>query len=339
MITDSIELEAGGSGDSDYSNEVLADSPAGYWRLGEASGTFAANSATAGTANAGTYARAPQLGVTSLVPSETNTATRFNAAARQHVAVPHSGSLNPTSGLTVEAWIKPDSIPAGFATVAAKPGAYALQFTGGRLEFKVEGDSTPAAAVAPAGAIQAGRTYHVVGTYDRSNVKLYVEGRLVSTTPLTEELATSPDSFHIAGWRGETEFLSATIDDVAVYGDALSAARVAQHREAAELPPPPPPPPVTVNAPTGLKAVAKSTSTIQLNWTDNSTNESEFVIQRSTSPSFASAKTFSTEANEEQLVDTGLSPNTTYYYRVRAHLAAALRNSAWSNVATARTAG
>ena len=183
MITDSIELEAGGSGDSDYSNEVIADSPAGYWRLGEASGTFAANSATTGTANSGTYSRAPQLGVTSLVPSETNTATRFNAAARQHVAVPHSGSLNPGSGLTVEAWIKPDSIPAGFATVAAKPGAYALQFTARRLEFKVEGDSTPAAAVAPAGAIQAGQTYHVVGTYDRTNVRLYVEGRLVSTVP------------------------------------------------------------------------------------------------------------------------------------------------------------
>ena len=42
------------------------------------------------------------------MPSETNPATRFNAAARQHVRVPHSGSLNPGSGLTVEAWIKPD---------------------------------------------------------------------------------------------------------------------------------------------------------------------------------------------------------------------------------------
>ena len=62
------------------------------------------------------------------------------------------------------------------------------------------------------------------------------------------------------------------------------------------------------------------------------------MIQRSTSPSFASPKVFSTEANDVGLLDTGLSPNTTYYYRVKAHLAAALVDSAWSNVASAKTA-
>ena len=335
-ITDTIELEAGGVGDSDYSNEVLEDSPAGYWRLGETGGTVAANSA--GSGNTGSYQRGPQLGQASLVPSETNLATRFNAASRQHVRVPHSGSLNPGSELTVEAWIKPDEVPAGFATVAAKPGAYALQFNAGQLEFKVDGESNPARAVAPAGAIQAGRAYHVVGTYDGTAVRLYVEGQLVNSVLFSEDPASSPDSFHIAAWRGEVEFLSGTVDDVAVYPQALSGQRVTDHREAAKLPPPPPPPPVTVNAPTGLGAVAKSASTIQLNWADKSNNESEFVIQRSTSPSFASPKVFSTEANDVGLLDTGLSPNTTYYYRVKAHLAAALVDSAWSNVASAKTA-
>ena len=41
--SDPVTITAQGAGGTSYSQEVLADSPLAYWRLGEASGTTAAD--------------------------------------------------------------------------------------------------------------------------------------------------------------------------------------------------------------------------------------------------------------------------------------------------------
>jgi uncharacterized protein (TIGR02145 family) len=70
-------------------------------------------------------------------------------------------------------------------------------------------------------------------------------------------------------------------------------------------------------APSNLQGVASSTSQINLSWTDNSTNETGFKIERRTgSANYAVVGT----VNADVLLfsDTGLTPNTTYIYRVYA---------------------
>ena len=59
-----------------YSGEVLADSPRAYWRLGEASGTSAADSS--GNNRTGTYLNTPTLSQTGALTADTNTAVAFN---------------------------------------------------------------------------------------------------------------------------------------------------------------------------------------------------------------------------------------------------------------------
>ncbi len=72
-------------------------------------------------------------------------------------------------------------------------------------------------------------------------------------------------------------------------------------------------------APGGLNATPASTSSINLSWTDNSNNEAGFEIDRATNASFtAGLVTMNAGMNATSFVDAGLSPNTTYYYRVRA---------------------
>lgn len=90
------------------------------------------------------------------------------------------------------------------------------------------------------------------------------------------------------------------------------------------------PTPVSLAAPTNLAARAISGGRIDLTWTDNSTGESGFRIQRCAGRSctnFASIAV--TGPNATSYSDTGRTPGTYYRYRVRAESSAAV--SAWSN--------
>lgn len=72
----------------------------------------------------------------------------------------------------------------------------------------------------------------------------------------------------------------------------------------------------TPDAPSGLTASESGTNQINLSWTDNSDNESEFRIERDSGGGFTQIDTV--DANSTSYSDTGLSSNTTYTYRVRA---------------------
>jgi hypothetical protein len=73
-------------------------------------------------------------------------------------------------------------------------------------------------------------------------------------------------------------------------------------------------------APSGLTATAASSSRITLSWVDNTSNETGFKVERATDSGFTANLTLvtTTAANATNYTDTGLSANTTYYYRVRA---------------------
>jgi C1A family cysteine protease len=87
-------------------------------------------------------------------------------------------------------------------------------------------------------------------------------------------------------------------------------------------------------APTNLAATAVSFSQINLTWTDNANNETGYKIERSLDGiNFAQVAT--TAANVATYSDTGLTPNTTYYYQVRAYNG--VSDSAYSNIANATT--
>jgi hypothetical protein len=87
-------------------------------------------------------------------------------------------------------------------------------------------------------------------------------------------------------------------------------------------------------APSGLAAAAVSSSQINLTWADNSSNESGFNIQQSTDGvNFAQITTVG--ANVAAYSSTGLSPSTTYYFRVQAYSSGG--TSGYSNTASATT--
>jgi Concanavalin A-like lectin/glucanases superfamily len=310
---------------SAYGRAVAGDSPVGWWRLGDTSGTTAADQEGH---NNGAYAGGATLNQTSLVPTDPNKAVAFNGSSG-YVRVPPAVAFNFTNAVSLEAWIKPTSLPAAgvFRSVLTKPESYSLQFNGPRLEFTVIQSGTRRRLQTPSGAIVAGGTYHVVGTYDGTTQRLYVNGAQVASAALTGGASVTTNPISIGSWDGASEFFAGTIDEPAVYGTVLSAAQVRAHYDAASV--------ATLAAPSNLSAAARSTSQVDLGWIDNSTGETGQVLERAASSSFSSPTDVSLATNQQSYSDTGLAAGTTYWYRVKA--VSGGTSSAWSSAVQVST--
>ncbi|MBN1674994.1 MAG: fibronectin type III domain-containing protein, partial [Kiritimatiellae bacterium] len=92
----------------------------------------------------------------------------------------------------------------------------------------------------------------------------------------------------------------------------------------------------TPAAPSGLGATALSSSRINLAWTDNSTNETGFKIDRRQSGTSDWVRIAAPAANTSAYADTGLPAETKFYYQVKAYNASG--NSPYSALAYATTA-
>jgi hypothetical protein len=104
-----------------------------------------------------------------------------------------------------------------------------------------------------------------------------------------------------------------------------TADTIAAFRQGATTPP---------QAPGGMNASAVSDVQIDLQWDDNSTDESGFELQRSGDGASWSALA-SVGANSTVYSDSGLAAGTIYYYRVRAYNGGG--SSGWSNTDNAET--
>jgi formylglycine-generating enzyme required for sulfatase activity len=94
-------------------------------------------------------------------------------------------------------------------------------------------------------------------------------------------------------------------------------------------------PGAVLEAPTGLSASPLSSSSIRLTWTDNSSNETGFKVERSPDGTSGWVQVQLAATNATSWDDSGLSLGTTYYYRVRATNSAG--DSAYSNMTSAST--
>ena len=71
------------------------------------------------------------------------------------------------------------------------------------------------------------------------------------------------------------------------------------------------------SAPTGVSVSVVSHSKLKVNWTDNVSNETGFEVYRSTTSSGTYSIVGTTAANTNNFTDTSLTPNTTYWYRLK----------------------
>lgn len=213
-----------------YSSTVLADSPVAYWRLGEASGTTAADSS--GNGRTGTYLpnsggawTGGSQGVAGPLVGDADTAVRCTASSG-YVSVANNAALRPAA-FSLELWLK--TTAGGIVMNYANGPAYAGY--GVRVYLGLPGFYVGAGAWldGPA-AVNNGQWHHVVGTYAAGTSTLYVDGAQVATGSRTASLTDAVALLIGRDSAGNVEACS--YDEVAVYGTALSAARVLAHYNA-----------------------------------------------------------------------------------------------------------
>ncbi len=265
-----------------------------HWRMGEGSGTTAYD--TTGTYN-GTYGNAPTLGSPGAITNDPNTSVTFNGST-QRASIP---SVPSAGDFSIEGWTYLTNASVNNNTVYGGSGTARLMPRPGTGSFLT---------AAYAGVTLNGTEYALQPTSPSSNINTWVywvltrQGSLLAT-------ATANINGYIAAQNNGAYYLAGSLQDVALYTNALSSTDVRNGYAAGLNGIAPTPPVLPPAAPTNFSAVP-SASAVSLSWTDSDTTSS-YVLYRSSDPSFGTSVTITLPPGTSRYSDTGLGQGVVYY--------------------------
>jgi trimeric autotransporter adhesin len=225
----------GDAAGSSYRDAVIADSPVAYWRLDD-TGTTALDQM--GHDN-GTYSGTCTHSVAGALVGDPDTALELDGSSCEVVIADPMNQLEftGTKPYSVEAWIDNAPVTVGFRVVYSKTlrmmnpiDGYALvDSTTGVYFERAVGSSAPTTAHTS----HPNNTYvYLVGVYDGSAFELYIDG--LAGAPYSDA-STMPTYMAEAliGADSSGDHFAGSIDEVAVYGYALTAQQIATHYQIA----------------------------------------------------------------------------------------------------------
>ena len=256
-------------------------------------------------------------------------AMSFNGA-NAWVTIPDSSSLDFTNGMTLEAWVKPTELGGSWRAVLVKeqPGFlnYAL--------YAHDGGPGPSGHVFVGGedryfsgsVVPTNTWTHLAATYDGTAVRLYVNGAVATTLPVSGSISPSSDPLRIGGDSVWPEWFSGLIDEVRAYNRALSPAEIQVDMGQPLGGTTATGPSTTTDtsaptAPTGLVPTTTAQTSITLNWTASTDN-----VGVTGYGSYKSGSLAGTSANTGYTF-SGLTCGTTYTLQVDAYDAAGNRSA------------
>ena len=201
----------------------VASNLVGAWGFDEASGTTTADAS--GRGNTGTLSGPTR-----------NAGGRFGGALsfdgiNDWVTVPDADSLDLTSGMTLEAWVRPTAIGSNWRSVLLKeqPGdlIYALYAGDGAGRAATHIFTTADRGLSGTTATPLNAWTHLAATYDGATQRIYVNGVQAASRAQTGAIRVSTGALRIGGnniWSNE--WFAGLIDELRVYNRALSAAEV-----------------------------------------------------------------------------------------------------------------
>jgi hypothetical protein len=230
-----------------YAQTVLADNPVAYWRLNETNDIVAHDSVGG---HDGQYINATQ-GLAGYNPNDPDTAAGFGPSTDSHVGNISGidfGTFANNAAFSVEAWVNGGTQTSGAGIVTYGYGNGGEQFnldTGsGSNNFRFSVRDAVNVAHNANGTLAPNNTWqHVVGVCDEANgaTHLYING--VSNANATISAGVQAGTSPISIGSRQANFSSTytmnfvgSIDEVALYNYALSAAQVLHHYQAGTNP-------------------------------------------------------------------------------------------------------
>jgi hypothetical protein len=158
-------------------------------------------------------------------------------------------NLDPTTAITIEAWINASAWGAGSAegtifckhsnTSASGKSGYVLRAgANGTLSFNIAGDSAGLGTsidwrevLSTSGTLTTNTWTHVAGTFDGTMLKIYVNGVMVNSAPFTGTIFPSPFPPRISRWsdtgQPASRYWHGKIDEIRVWNRALTQTEIA----------------------------------------------------------------------------------------------------------------
>lgn len=187
--------------------------------LNEQSGTI---QDTSGHSNNGTSSN-----ITYGINGKYNSAVGCNGIS-SNISISNNASLQLTNEMTMEAWVYTTTNKS--AKIFQKGdwdgfGLYQDSWNG--WSFAVNFQAGGGANVKWTNGIPtANRWYHLVGTYDGANLRLYVDGQLTGTNTGNGPIRVTTRPISLGSDNGNQKFFSGGIDEAALYNRVLSAQEV-----------------------------------------------------------------------------------------------------------------
>jgi len=220
-----------------YSGTVLADGPMAYWRVDEASGTVAHDAS--GHGNDAQYVGGVTLGTGGALIGDTDKAVTLDGTTG-HLDAGNRFAFTGNAPYTLECWAQPNNINVNYQRLFSRevqttPREGYLLFVRGPntadpSTFSIERWAAGTTNQCPETNLVTQVWHHFVATYDGSASRIYLDGNLVATQPAPLGLNATNASLWIGASFFDTNgYFGGILDEVAVYGTALSGARVAAH--------------------------------------------------------------------------------------------------------------
>jgi hypothetical protein len=133
--------------------------------------------------------------------------------------------------MTIIAWYKPTSHPAGYPAIARK-GAVAEKGWGfdmpnGNLRGFIYLAATQAAVIATGGSVlETDEWQHVAMIYDGEEIRVYLNGEVDGSADCSGDINENSFSVWISKKADENNFLDGTMDDLAILNVALTEAQL-----------------------------------------------------------------------------------------------------------------
>lgn len=214
-----------------YAGQAKTDGAQPYWRFGEppSSGSFASIVGS----YPGTWTGSPTLGANGALNGDTNTAATLNGSS-QYGTVSNASGLNKTNNFTVEVWLKRSSNAVSQAvvgkplTTTTKSENYAIWIDAtNKVRFEV-GSGTKSATVTSSAAIDT-NWHYVAATFASGTLKLYIDNQAAVTATASFTTAGTNTNTLDIGRAGTSNYYGGSLDELALYGTALSSTQITDH--------------------------------------------------------------------------------------------------------------